>query len=329
MQNKSSGIVRLLVLISALLSIGALFLPIWRIELSAPQYPEGLVLQIYANGLRGDVAIINGLNHYIGMALLRTEDFIEFRMLPYIIGSIVLFGLIAALVNRRNVYFIFILYFLSIAIISMIDFYRWEYNYGHNLNPEAPIQVPGMAYQPPLIGFKQLLNFGAYSIPDTGGWLFFGAGLLAFIALIFLIKHKPKAKSVFMFLMVGCLVGCSAEVQPIKYGQDICEHCKMTIMDKQFAAELLNKNGKAFKFDDMICMLDYMQHKKEMTAYVADFKTGELTKASTMFFIKDAALKTPMGGSIAAFSNRSDAAAKYPSAKLMSWNELNSVTDAK
>ena len=55
-------------------------------------------------------------------------------------------------------------------------------NYGHNLDPNAAIIVPGMAYQPPLIGFKQLLNFGAYSIPDIGGWLFVASGILMIFA---------------------------------------------------------------------------------------------------------------------------------------------------
>ena len=72
---------------------------------------------------------------------------------------------------------VFIL-FVVFGIVAMIDFWRWEYNYGHNLNPDAPIIVPGMAYQPPLIGFKQLLNFGAYSIPAIGGFLFVGVGII-------------------------------------------------------------------------------------------------------------------------------------------------------
>ena len=57
-----------------------------------------------------------------------------------------------------------------------------------NLNPNAPIIVPGMSYQPPLLGFKQLLNFGAYSYPDIGGWIMFGVGMisvgLSFLSLI-------------------------------------------------------------------------------------------------------------------------------------------------
>ena len=73
----------------------------------------------------------------------------------------------------------------------MVDFWRWEYNYGHNLDPSAAIIVPGMAYQPPLIGFKQLLNFGAYSIPDIGGWLFIVSGLMMATA-VFLEYKKSK-----------------------------------------------------------------------------------------------------------------------------------------
>src|SRR5689334_24483135 len=74
--------------------------------------------------------------------------------------------------------------FVVIAIVSMANFYSWEYNYGHELNPEAPIKVPGMAYQPPLIGYKQLLNFGAYSVPDIGGCIFITVGLLLLTGLI-------------------------------------------------------------------------------------------------------------------------------------------------
>ena len=79
---------------------------------------------------------------------------------------------------------------MFVAIISMVDFYRWEYDYGHKLDPEAPIQVPGMSYQPPLIGYKQLLKFGAYSIPDVGGWLFIGAGVLLFVAYLIILAAQ-------------------------------------------------------------------------------------------------------------------------------------------
>ena len=81
--------------------------------------------------------------------------------------------------------------FIIFGIVAMVDFWIWEYNYGHDLDPNAAIKVPGMAYQPPLIGFKQLLNFGAYSIPDIGGWLFIGAGVLMVAAFF---KDRIKSK---------------------------------------------------------------------------------------------------------------------------------------
>ena len=79
--NKFSNSIRVTLFICSILLIAVLFKPIWKIELSAPQYPEGLMMQISANGLGGDVAIINGLNHYIGMKTLHNEDFIEFKIL--------------------------------------------------------------------------------------------------------------------------------------------------------------------------------------------------------------------------------------------------------
>ncbi len=75
-----------------MLFIGSLFVPLWRIELDPPQYPEGLVLQLHANKIAGEVDIINGLNHYIGMATLHTENFFEFTILPYIFGALALFA---------------------------------------------------------------------------------------------------------------------------------------------------------------------------------------------------------------------------------------------
>jgi len=169
---------RLLLILCSIALLAVIFLPIWRIELDAAQYPEGLELQIYSNKLAGQVDIINGLNHYIGMKTLHADDFIEFTVLPYIIGFFVLAFLGVALSKKRKLVYVLFGAFLLFGIVAMVDFYRWLYNYGHDLDPNAPIIVPGMAYQPPLIGFKQLLNFGAFSIPDLGGWMFIAVGVI-------------------------------------------------------------------------------------------------------------------------------------------------------
>ena len=182
--NNLSSLQRTLIFLSGILLVVVLFVPLWQIELNAPQYPEGLVLKMYPHKIAGNVDIINGLNHYIGMKTLHTKDFIEFTILPYIIGFFALLCFIVALLKKkkwlRGLFTLFVIF----GIVAMVDFWGWEYAYGDDLNPEAPIQVPGMGYQPPLIGYKQLLNFGAYSVPDIGGWLFIVVGLLLLIALL-------------------------------------------------------------------------------------------------------------------------------------------------
>ncbi len=169
---------RAILVISGMALLAVIALPIWRIELDAAQYPEGLELLIYSYKLDGQVDIINGLNHYIGMKTLHAEDFIEFTVLPYLIGIYGLSFIVVGLLARRKLLYVLLGAFLLFGVVAMVDFWVWLYNYGHDLEPSAPIKVPGMAYQPPVIGFKQLLNFGAFSIPEGGGWIFISCGLL-------------------------------------------------------------------------------------------------------------------------------------------------------
>lgn len=187
-KSRISMVSKMILLIIATLFIGSLFFPMWQIELEAPQYPEGLVLKLHANKIGGDVEIINGLNHYIGMATLHTENFFEFTVLPYIFIGFAVISLLLIFVAKRKAVLAFFISYILFVILAAIDFYRWNYEYGHNLDPNAAIKVPGMAYQPPLIGYKQLLNFGAYSIPDIGGWMLTACGLL----LLFIIFKEYK-----------------------------------------------------------------------------------------------------------------------------------------
>lgn len=327
---------RILVVLAAVFLACAIFLPIWQIQLTAPQYPEGLVLEIYTKGLAGDVDVVNGLNHYIGMRTLHSADFIEFTLLPYIIGTLVILGLIAAVINKKGVYYFYIGLFMLVAIISMVDFYRWEYDYGHKLDPEAPIQVPGMSYQPPIIGYKQLLNFGAYSIPDVGGCLFVGAGVLLFIAYLILLQPKwlpftkfastKKAAATVAVLLVFVMQSCSTTPQPIKYGSDACDFCKMTIMQKKFANEWVTDKGKVYRFDDLHCLLSFRKtDKSNGTAYINDYtEKQEFVKANDMFFVESKEINAPMGGHIAAFGDKVAAGefAKNNNGQVLSWQQV-------
>ncbi|HMR19445.1 MAG TPA: hypothetical protein PKA53_09120 [Sphingobacterium sp.] len=177
-QQRIKSLHRAILILCGMALFAVILMPLWRIELEAPQYPEGLTMYIYSYKLDGQVAIINGLNHYIGMKELHAENFIEFTILPYIIGAYALLFILVGILARRKLLYVLLGAFLLFGVVSMVDFYIWLYNYGHDLDPNAAIIVPGMAYQPPLIGYKQLLNFLAFSIPDIGGWIFIGCGAL-------------------------------------------------------------------------------------------------------------------------------------------------------
>ena len=168
--NQMKPISRIILAVCALSMIGAYFFPLWLITLDAPQYPEGLTMNLWINKLAGDINTINGLNHYIGMKHLSTEMFPEFLYLKYIVGALICCGLFTAFLNNKKVLLGWVIILLLIGIVGSYDFWQWEYDYGHNLNDTAAIKVPGMAYQPPLLGYKDLLNFTAGSFPDIGGY---------------------------------------------------------------------------------------------------------------------------------------------------------------
>ena len=195
----------------------------------------------------------------------------------------------------------------------MVDFWRWEYNYGHNLDSHAAIVVPGMSYQPPLLGYKQLLNFAAFSIPNIGGWIFLGCGGLMLFGFVIEWRHGVKLKkgltmTVALFAILF-LNSCKSGPEAIKTGVDNCAYCKMTISDPRFGAELVTATGKVYKFDDIICLgsfIDKMEPnvKKRSSVYLTDFcGNHELIPSDKGILLQSDHLKCPMDGYLAAFSN--------------------------
>ena len=322
----------LLLVLAGIFILGSIIFPLWRIEMDAPQYPEGLNLYIFANKIGGDVDIINGLNHYIGMKTLHADEFIEFTVLPYILGFFGILALLAAFIkSKKFVYFVLVL-FIIFGVLSMYDFWRWLYDYGHNLDPNAAIIVPGMAYQPPMLGFKQLLNFGVYSIPDIGGWLMFGGGFIIFLVAAFeggFLNRFFKKKSLAIWIFLGMMMSCAPDgPDPISLNKDACEHCKMTISSGQFAGEIITKKGRIYKFDDMFCVRDYQEEHPEMevkATYIHNFLgNNELIPAESAYYVKSPEFKSPMNGNIAAFKTEAEAK-EYQSkmnGELIQWSSL-------
>lgn len=182
---------------AGLLLAAAFAFPLWGIQLRAPQYPEGLGLLIWVRTVTGarptDLNNINELNHYIGMRAIDPDAIGVLRLMPWVLGALAALALVVALIGRRRLLVAWLATFGVAALAGLAEFWLWEYDYGHHLDTEhAIITVPGMSYQPPVIGARQLLNFTAISWPATGGVLI-GVALLAGVAALVISVRSARA----------------------------------------------------------------------------------------------------------------------------------------
>jgi len=188
---------RIIIIFAALALSATYYFPLWTITLGAPQYPEGLGLEIWINQIQGqhehDLNKINNLNHYIGMKKIDPGSIPELKIMPWIMRSVLLLGLAVGVFGRKKLLTIWLIFFLLVAAAGFVDYYLWGYDYGHNLDTEnAIIKVPGMNYQPPLIGSKNLLNFKAISLPGSGGWVAIGSFLTGLALWIYEYRKTKK-----------------------------------------------------------------------------------------------------------------------------------------
>ena len=188
-----------LLLVASLLLVPALVSPLWRLTMFAPQYQEGLRLDIYSYKLEGgnhgqDAKEINLLNHYIGMKDLVAEDFTEFLWLPFAIGTFGLLFLRAVVLGTVGYLIDVTVLFAYFSGFSMWSFAHKMWSYGHNLDPTAAVKVP--PFMPPLFGGKQLANFEVYSYPSLASWALGGAALALFLALFLSWRAAGRARTV-------------------------------------------------------------------------------------------------------------------------------------
>ena len=332
-------ITRIILALAVLSMVAGYFLPLWEIQLWAPQYPEGLNMKIWLTHLSGAFDIINGLNHYIGMRQIKQEMFPEFLYMGKVLGFLIVAGLIPVIVGKRLWLVVFVSILFLAGGLGIFDFYRWGHDYGHNLDSHAAISVPGMTYDPPLIGYKSLLNFVAYSGPDTGGWVLIGAGGVATVLLLWetLLARKrvrAKAGAVNLLLLAALLVipGCDSGPQPLEYGKDECAGCKMILVDPHYGAELITGKGKVFKFDDINCLLKFSAKQpagndKERKWLIIDYKSvNQFLKADEAVFLQHDQLHSPMGSHLGAFTSQEAAEAVRKElggdGRILRWAEL-------
>jgi copper chaperone NosL len=299
-------------------------------------------MQIWLYKLTGQVDIINGLNHYIGMKHIKEEMFPEFGFLVYVFAIYIVLGLLIAVTGKRKLLLAYLVLFVLGGAAALIDFYMWGYDYGHNLDPHAAIQVPGLSYQPPLIGHKKLLNFDAYSLPDSGAWVIIGV-VVSFFVIYFVESRRTKpalqmnkkmTRSLPALIAILFIAGCTPKAEQIVVGKDSCVECKMTITDPKFGGEIVTKKGKVYKFDDTHCVAAFLERRGVelsdiyQTLFVNYEDNKQFVNVTSAEFVLSSQLKSPMGGNAAAFANKEAAekkSAEIEGSKTTNWSTLYNI----
>ena len=178
---------RALVLLATLLVIPVYLFPLWQLTMFAPQYPQGLRLNIYSYKLDGgnngqDVKEVNVLNHYIGMKELTTEAFTEFKWIPFVVGGMALLFLRSAVHGQMHALVDVVVMYVYFALFSLWSFAYKLYSYGHNLDEKAAVKVA--PFMPPIFGYRKIANFEVYSYPGLASYALGGVLVILIGALL-------------------------------------------------------------------------------------------------------------------------------------------------
>ena len=181
------AIPRLLLLAAAICAASIYLAPLWNLTMFAPQYPDGLRLDIYGYKLVGgnngqDVKEINVLNHYIGMKDIAAEDFTEFKWMPFVVGAIALLFVRAAVMGNMSALVDAFVLYVYFGVFALWSFAFKMYSYGHNLASGAPVKV--QPFTPPLFGHQKIANFDVYSYPKTASYLLLISAVLLLLAIV-------------------------------------------------------------------------------------------------------------------------------------------------
>lgn len=174
----------LLLALAAVILLASIFLPYWQMTLLAPQYPGGLAVEVYVNKMTGDVAEIDGLNHYIGMRPLGEAAQLERSMSIAAITMLSLL-LVAAIFIHTKWVTLLVLPASLMPVVFLADMYFWMRNFGLNLDPTAPLSSSIEPFVPPILGEGVVGQFRTIAEFQIGLYMAFLASLLILTALYF------------------------------------------------------------------------------------------------------------------------------------------------
>ena len=307
---------RALIGVAAALPLLTFMFPLWHYAFDAPQYPEGLAMEIWVNKLAGRVDLINGLNHYVGFMYLDAADFWELRVLPALVIITALAGLVAAAIGTLKAARWWLVWYGLFAVFGMADFYRWLYKFGNTVDPMAAITMEG--YTPPMLGTSQFMNFYITAVPGWGAYALAGGmivGVIAVVLGVWRLRAAPSgvgAKAVVTVALLAVVLSACSTPKPatLVVGGDTCSFCGMVVSDPRFAAQVVTKTGKTFMFDAIECFVGFLAEEGVTAAqihstWVADFdEPGQWLKAEEAYYLQSSQLHSPMGVNLLAFKTQ-------------------------
>lgn len=131
-------------------------------------------------------------------------------------------------------------------------------------------------------------------------------------------------------------ISCNVQPEPIAYGHDSCHFCKMTIVDKTHAAQLVTQKGKQFKYDAIECMVNDVQENYTpetlSVLLVANYSNaGEMIDANKAHYIISPEITSPMGANLSAVDTEQKATElrEEHTGTLYSWETLQTLFKTK
>jgi copper chaperone NosL len=356
---------RLLLGLAAVLLAPVYWLPLWSIRISAPQYREGLGMNIGLRDIWGqgqhDIQNINILNHYIGMKPIVPSEVGVLTIMPWAVAFLMAGALAVAVIGRRWAVWGWLGAFTVLGTAGMVEFWRWNHDYGHNLSPDAPIKVPGMTYSPPIFGSKELLNITTTSLPSWGT-LFIVLSILAAVAALYVGRRGgaapeprrmadgarfrslgPAAAAALM--AVALLAGCGTRAADAAAVEEVPEfpagalrdYCDGVIPETRFGGELETRDGRTFRFMSTECLAGFVAEGRVPAADVAamrvvDYGHGErLIDAADAHYVRMEWASSPSGLNVAAVSTEKVAGTLHYffGGERMTWAEVVALVAAE
>ncbi len=110
----------------------------------------------------------------------------------------------------------------------------------------------------------------------------------------------------FLFMLAGCNHQGSHEPVDINPDIDVCDICNMSITEVGYATEAIMKNGEVEKFDDIGCMVEFLNEQTEEPAvmYVKDTLSGEWISSEEALFVFNENYWTPMMYGVVSFKDK-------------------------